>query len=396
MKSFMKEIIGRFKAKDTVFAVMQYSNLFMLHFDFQKFKRENNPENLVNAIKQRGGQTFTPTGIRKVVREIFIENAGSRTNATKILLVITDGKTYGDKTKLSEVTAEADDKGILRFAIGVGSVFTTHAAKKELHEIASKPASEFVFQVENFSVLGRILDKLQKNIFAIEGTQSMNESSFQLEMSQEGFSSLLVPGAVILGSVGLYDWSGGIFEFQGSQEPTLMNSFPKADMRDAYLGYSVKLAKYGGESLYIGGAPRFQHKGKVIVFKQNSTDQKWQTLQEIPGNQIGSYFGAELCTVDLNANGSTDLLLIGAPLYHGPNIGGLIFICPLSQGLFLCNDQLQGESGHISSRFGAAIAEITDINGDRITDVTVGAPLENNYHGVVIPEFKCEKRAGSS
>lgn len=34
--------------------------------------------------------------------------------------------------------------------------------------------------------------------------------------------------------------------------------------------------------------------------------------------QIGSYFGAELCSVDVNSDGDTDFLLVGAPLFYQP------------------------------------------------------------------------------
>lgn len=34
--------------------------------------------------------------------------------------------------------------------------------------------------------------------------------------------------------------------------------------------------------------------------------------------QIGSYFGAELCSVDVNSDGNTDFLLVGAPLFYQP------------------------------------------------------------------------------
>ncbi len=32
--------------------------------------------------------------------------------------------------------------------------------------------------------------------------------------------------------------------------------------------------------------------------------------------QLGSYFGAELCSVDVNSDGNTDFLLVGAPLFY--------------------------------------------------------------------------------
>lgn len=42
--------------------------------------------------------------------------------------------------------------------------------------------------------------------------------------------------------------------------------------------------------------------------------------------QVGSYFGGELCGVDVDRDGETELLLIAAPLYYGEQRGGRVFI----------------------------------------------------------------------
>lgn len=47
-----------------------------------------------------------------------------------------------------------------------------------------------------------------------------------------------------------------------------------------------------------------------------------------------------------------------------------------SQSLFEMVSELQGDPGYPLGRFGAAISALTDINGDGLTDVAVGAPLE--------------------
>uniref|UniRef100_A0A4W3GSQ8 Integrin alpha-D-like n=1 Tax=Callorhinchus milii TaxID=7868 RepID=A0A4W3GSQ8_CALMI len=98
--------------------------------------------------------------------------------------------------------------------------------------------------------------------------------------------------------------------------------------------------------------------------------------------QIGSYFGAELCSVDLNSDGRTDLLLIGAPLYLNQNQGGIVHIHQPTQ-LKTEIGHLTGEKGHEFGRFGSSIAGIRDVNGDGLTDVAVGAPLENGGRGCV-------------
>jgi len=42
--------------------------------------------------------------------------------------------------------------------------------------------------------------------------------------------------------------------------------------------------------------------------------------------QIGSYFGAEVCAVDLNNDSNTDLLLVSAPTYTESDREGLVVV----------------------------------------------------------------------
>lgn len=44
----------------------------------------------------------------------------------------------------------------------------------------------------------------------------------------------------------------------------------------------------------------------------------WFKLRLSTHCQIGSYFGAELCSVDINSDSNTDFLLVGAPLFYQP------------------------------------------------------------------------------
>lgn len=41
---------------------------------------------------------------------------------------------------------------------------------------------------------------------------------------------------------------------------------------------------------------------------------------------MGSYFGGELCAIDMNQDGDTETLLIGAPLFYGEQKGGRVFV----------------------------------------------------------------------
>ncbi|XP_067402994.1 integrin alpha-X-like [Emydura macquarii macquarii] len=217
-------------------------------------------------------------------------------------------------------------------------------------------------------------------------------------MSQEGFSSLLSPDGSVLGAVGAYDWSGGIFLYGSSGEPSFINvSRSSGDMKDAYLGYSAELIISQGQSMYVVGAPRYNHIGKIILFRQDTKHRGWQVEAEVSGEQVGSYFGGTLCTVDLNRDGNTDLVLIGAPTYHTPQNGGRVHICLINQQrpTLICTKKLQGQTEQRFGRFGASMSAIGDISGDGQTDVAIGAPMENDNHGALYI-FHGEKRGISS
>ncbi|XP_067882542.1 integrin alpha-M-like, partial [Heterodontus francisci] len=266
----------------------------------------------------------------------------------------------------------------------VGPEFQSPKGRRELEIIASNSTNHTVFFIENYDALSTIQDKLQAKIFAIEGTKGTpNMTSFQKEMSQEGFSSILTSDTVVLGTVGGYDWSGGILLYQGDKEVFFNISTSDPDIRNSYLGYSVQEATRAGIVSYVVGAPRYRHRGEVIVFRKG-VNGSWEDVQRIPGEQIGSYFGSELCTLDLNGDGETDLLLIGAPLYHNQRVGGIVIICSLSpEGNFSCRGTLRGGEGNGLGRFGSSIAALRDLNGDGIGDVAIGAPLEDEHRGSV-------------
>ncbi|XP_068381061.1 integrin alpha-D [Eschrichtius robustus] len=384
MKNFVRAVMDQFKGTHTLFSLIQYSNRLKIHFTFSQFQASRSPQSLVDPIVQLSGLTFTATGIQTVVKELFHSKNGARKTAKKILIVITDGQKYKDPLKYSDVIPQADRANIIRYAIGVGDAFQDPTARQELNIIGSVPSEDHVFKVDNFAALSNIQQQLQEKIFAVEGMQSKTSSFFQHEMSQEGFSSVLTMDGPVLGAVGSFSWSGGAFLYPPSRSPTFINmSQEHADMRDSYLGYSTELAVWKGVHSLVLGAPRHQHTGKVVIFTQVSG--QWRPKAEVTGTQIGSYFGASLSSVDVDRDGSSDLVLIGAPHYYEQSGGGQVSVCPLPQARakWQCGAVLQGEQGHPWSRFGAALTVLGDVNGDRLTDVAIGAPGEQENRGAV-------------
>uniref|UniRef100_A0A8C6EN59 Integrin subunit alpha M n=1 Tax=Marmota marmota marmota TaxID=9994 RepID=A0A8C6EN59_MARMA len=384
MKDFVSTVMDQFKKSKTLFSLMQYSNDFQTHFTFNYFKTNPNPRLLVNRIRQLHGTTYTATGIRKVVRELFQSANGARENAVKILVVITDGEKYQDPLNYEDVIPEADRKGVIRYVIGVGGAFNNDRSREELNTIASKPAHDHVFRVNNFEALKTIQNQLQEKIFAIEGTQTGSTSSFEHEMSQEGFSAAITSNGPLLGSVGSFDWAGGAFLHRSKNEITFINTTRvDSDMNDAYLGYASAVILRNRVQSLVLGAPRYQHIGLVAMFRQNAG--AWETNTIIKGNQIGSYFGASLCSVDMDGDGNTNLVLIGAPHFYEQTRGGQVSVCPLPKGRarWRCEAVLHGEQGHPWGRFGAALTVLGDVNGDKLTDVAIGAPGEQENRGAI-------------
>nr|XP_060505062.1 integrin alpha-X-like isoform X2 [Panthera onca] len=379
MLNFVKAVMSQFQRPST-----QFSDHSRVHFTFKDFIYSSNPLGLLDSVYQLQGFTYTATAIQMVTNQLFSASSGARKDASKILIVITDGQKKGDPLGYEDVIPRAEAAGIIRYAVGVGLAFQNPHSRKELNDIASKPSHEYIFQVENFDALRDIQNQLKEKIFAIEGTQTISSSSFELEMSQEGFSAVFSPDGPVLGAVGSFSWSGGAFLYPKNMNPTFINmSQENVDMRDSYLGYSTELAFWKGVKILILGAPRHQHTGKVVIFTQASG--QWRPKAEVAGTQIGSYFGASLCSVDVNRDGNSDLVLIGAPHYYKPTRGGQVSMChlPLGRARWQCEVILCGEQGHPWGRFGAALTVLGDVNGDKLTDVAIGAPGEQENRGAV-------------
>lgn len=51
--------------------------------------------------------------------------------------------------------------------------------------------------------------------------------------------------------------------------------------------------------------------------------------------QVGEYFGAVVCAMDVNEDGYSDLVLISAPMYIDSDREGRVYVCTVSR---LVND----------------------------------------------------------
>nr|XP_056720205.1 integrin alpha-X-like [Euleptes europaea] len=375
MLEFILKLIASVAGPNVQFAVVQFSTEVSTVVSFASYAQLGGQvEDMIRRATHRQGNTYTPSAILHVVNEVFTREGGMQKHSKKLLIILTDGVS-NDKSVTFDAAIEATNKkGIIRYAIAVGN----KQVENELRNIASSP--ENVFPVDSFRALDTLQNQLKEKIFAIEGTSG---SSFQQELSQGGFSILLTPEHVVSGAVGAYGWAGGLEEESLGDLPEIhfINiSLSRVDLNDSYLGYAVALAHRGQRKFYVAGAPRYQHIGRVIVFERQSK----QPMAVIGGKQVGSYFGAELCTVDLDADGNTDLVLIGAPLYYNGRQGGLVEIHSINgTGRTNYLQTLRGISGSSLGRFGSALSSLGDVTGDGLADVAIGAPMEDEERGAI-------------
>ncbi|XP_061695593.1 integrin alpha-5 isoform X1 [Syngnathoides biaculeatus] len=145
---------------------------------------------------------------------------------------------------------------------------------------------------------------------------------------QGGFSAdFTTDGRVVLGGPGSYFWQGQVISadkediikayypgyFMQSVDGQIQTKQVQAKHDDSYQGYSVAVGEFSGDQIEDFVAG--VPKGVMLyglVSILNGTDLK--TMINYTGEQMGSYFGYAVATTDLNGDGMVDLL-VGAPMF---------------------------------------------------------------------------------
>ncbi|XP_019121695.1 integrin alpha-L [Larimichthys crocea] len=371
-KDFIVDIMKNLSSSSIKFAAVQFSSDYRKVFDFNDYQAGTALDKLMKEPHMKK-LTNTHKALKFVLEQIF-ENpgAGATPDATKVLVIITDGDP--SDADRHGIIKKYDEKHITRFVIGVKD-----AKMDKFRLIASEPKDQNAFKIENYEGLTGILEDFQKKIFKMEGSKVSLAEDLTNELSQSGFSAIFHKDTLILGSVGSNGWRGSLQEIRGEKQTQIEDSMMK---NASYMGYSVSVGERNSAPLYFTGAPRFEHIGQVVLFKHNG--EKWTAFHRENGEQIGSYFGAELCSVDINSDGNTDFLLVGAPLFFHPQERreGQIYVYKLTDESKPLKSQLNITAPSMG-RFGTTIASLADLNGDGLRDVAIGAPLEDDNRGAV-------------
>ncbi|XP_004608580.2 integrin alpha-2, partial [Sorex araneus] len=396
VKNFLEKFVSGLDIgpKKTQVGLIQYANNPRVVFRLNTYKTKDEMMKAASQTYQHGGDlTNTFRAIEYAREYAYSAEFGGRPSATKVMVVVTDGESH-DGSELNSVIGRCNNDNILRFGIAVLGYLNRNALDtknliKEIKAIASNPTERYFYNVSDEAALLEKAGTLGEQIFSIEGTVQGGEK-FQMEMSQVGFSADYSPqnDILMLGAVGAYDWSGTIVEKKTHEQFIFSKQDFDQILQDrnhsSYLGYSVAAISTGSGVHFVAGAPRANYTGQIVLYSVNEKGNA-SVIQAHRGDQIGSYFGSVLCSVDVDKDSITDVLLVGAPMFMNDlkKEEGRVYMFTISKGILNWHQLLEGPEGIENARFGSAIAALSDINMDGFNDVIVGSPLENQNSGAV-------------
>ncbi|KAE8295917.1 Integrin alpha-11 Precursor [Larimichthys crocea] len=370
VQDFLINILQKFYIGpgQTQVGVIQYGSTVVHEFSLGEYQTVEEVVEAARNIDQRGGEeTRTALGINVARSEAF--KRGGRPGAQKVMIVITDGESH-DSPQLQQAVPDSKEDNITMYAI------------------ARPDDKHFFFKVTDESALKDIVDALGERIFSLEGTSSQGRG-FGLQMAQAGFSSHLVKDGILLGAVGAYNWNGAVLKETNMEKSFHQILLQGRVSRGADEPRSVS-GLLGGFTHFVswisalrGRAPRFNHTGKVIVFTLKNTG-NLTILEALLGEQIGSYFGSELLSMDINGDGHTDVLLVAAPMFYSEGWEkGKVYIYTVTPQVHAQHRGRWSFLTALRTPFGSALAQIPDMNGDGFRELVVGAPLEDDHQGAV-------------
>ncbi|XP_043774180.1 vitrin isoform X1 [Cervus elaphus] len=148
---------------DTRIGAMQYTYEQRLEFGFDEYSTKSDVLNAIKRVGYWSGGTSTGAAINYALELLFKK---SKPNKRKLMILITDGRSYDD---IRIPAMLAHHKGVITYAIGVA-----WAAQDELDVIATHPARDHAFFVDEFDNLYKIVPKVIQNICTEFNSQPRN------------------------------------------------------------------------------------------------------------------------------------------------------------------------------------------------------------------------------
>jgi hypothetical protein len=196
------------------------------------------------------------------------------------------------------------------------------------------------------------------------------------DVDGDGYSDVIVGAPDYTINSFLY---GRVFVYRGSPDGLSANREIRLGTALGRMGESLASADVNGDGFsdVIVGEPEFdggtQDEGRVFIY-YGSRDGLGTTADELAGNLEGGRFGAAVANAgDVNGDGYDDVV-VGAPNWSvSLNDQGRVYFYPgAASGLSsVAVSQIGGTQA--GGLFGAALASAGDVNGDGYGDVAIGA-----------------------
>ncbi|XP_045045262.2 vitrin isoform X2 [Desmodus rotundus] len=138
---------------DTRIGAVQYTYEQRLEFGFDTYSTKPDILNAIKTVGYWSGGTSTGAAINYALEQLFKK---SKPNKRKLMILITDGRSYDD---IRIPAMAAHHKGVITYAIGI-----VWAAQDELEVIATHPAKDHAFFVDEFDNLYKLVPTVIQNI----------------------------------------------------------------------------------------------------------------------------------------------------------------------------------------------------------------------------------------
>ncbi|KAF6107037.1 vitrin [Phyllostomus discolor] len=138
---------------DTRIGAVQYTYEQRLEFGFDTYSTKADILNAIKTVGYWSGGTSTGAAINFALEQLFKK---SKPNKRKLMILLTDGRSYDD---IRIPAMAAHHKGVITYAIGI-----IWAAQDELEVIATHPAKDHAFFVDEFDNLYKLVPTVIQNI----------------------------------------------------------------------------------------------------------------------------------------------------------------------------------------------------------------------------------------
>ncbi|XP_045079051.1 matrilin-4 isoform X8 [Coregonus clupeaformis] len=189
MRKFMIDIIHTLDvgANATRVGVVQYSSQVQNEFSLKTHGKLQGMVKGINEIIPLAQGTMTGLAIKYVMNHAFTAAEGDRPKVPNVAVIVTDGR---PQDRVAEVAAEARDKGIEIYAVGVARADMT-----SLRAMASPPYEDHVFLVESFDLIYQFGLQFQDKLCGMDLCLESDHGCEHLcESSPGSFHCLCLPG----------------------------------------------------------------------------------------------------------------------------------------------------------------------------------------------------------